>query len=203
MPAGDGRGTIVSTIWQRKERAVPTAEWGELHDHHNSKGEPLPPEPDGPLDELWSLLTVKQQQAVASGRIDLEELLESITTTNDLELCSRCSVDYVPKDSRLGVCHACARRIANERLEGKLREIDAQREADVAKQRVHRRRVELGLPLPRSDRTYPTSDAPVHRECPICGTLVPDHGADGPCVECELRAERRARAASDTGARMV
>lgn len=147
--AGDARGTIVSMIHQRRERGVPTAEWGELHDHHNSKGEPLPPEPDGPLDELWSLLTVKQQQAVASGRIDLEELLEVLTTTNDLELCSRCSVDYVPKDSRLGVCPACARRIANERLEGKLREIDAGREANVLKTATRRARIAAGIPTPR------------------------------------------------------
>ena len=111
-----------------------------------------PDEPDGPLDELWSLLTVKQQQAVASGRIDLADLLEAVTTTSDLELCVRCACDYVPSDSRLGVCPACARRIANERLEGKLRAIDAKREADVLKQRTHRARVELGLPLPRAKK---------------------------------------------------
>lgn len=180
-----------------------TAEWAELRDHHNSKGEPLPPEPDGPLDELFALLTVAQQQAVASGRIDLEDLLDAITTSGDLELCPRCVSDYVPPRSKLGLCRACARRAANEALEAMLAAVDAQREADMLKQRVHRAREAAGLPLPRSDRTFPASDAPVHRECPTCGALVPDHGADGPCVECELRAERRARAASDTGARMV
>jgi len=122
------------------------AAWKSLSDE-------CPDEPDGPLDELWSLLTVAQQQSVASGRIDLEDLLDAITNSGDLELCQRCASDYVPPDSRLGVCHACARRIANERLEGKLREIDAQREAVVLKQRVHRARVDAGLPLPRSGRT--------------------------------------------------
>lgn len=173
------------------------AAWKALRDDVNAKGEPLQ-EPVGPLDDLWSCLTVKQQQAVACGRIDLEELLEAITAATDAELCPVCSTDYVPPTSRLGVCPACARRIANERLEAKLRTVDAQREADVLKQRIHRSRVAGGLPLPRSDRNHPTSDAPVHRECPTCGALVPDRGDTGPCSACDERQERRASDAHAT-----
>ena len=122
------------------------ARWRALSDE-------CPPEPDGPLDELWSLLTVAQQQAVASGRIDLEGLLDAITSSSDLELCPRCASDYVPASSQLGLCRACARRAANEALEAMLAAVDAQREADMLKQRIHRAREAAGVPLPRSGRT--------------------------------------------------
>lgn len=133
---------------------MPTAEWSELHDHHNAKGEPLPPEPDGPLDDLWSDLTVAQQQLVASGRITLEELVDRVTAASNAELCPRCCRDTIsPVFVKLGLCAACARKARNEALEAKLSELDAQREADMLKQRLHRARVELGLPLPRAQRS--------------------------------------------------
>ena len=155
------------------------------------------PEPDDGFASLPPIV----QRAIARGEITLDEALERAAADPDAELCPACGCR--PITTARGLCRVCYDRRLVEGLYEKLAELDSHREHDVAKQRVHRRRVELGLPLPRSDRTYPTSDSPVHRECPICGTLVPDHGADGPCVECELRAERRARAASDTGARMV
>lgn len=155
------------------------------------------PEPDDGFDTLPRMV----QKAIARGDITLEEALELAATDQDAELCPACGCR--PIATARGLCRACHDRRLVEGLYEKLAEIDSHREHDVAKQRVHRRRVELGLPLPRSDRTYPTSDAPVHRECPTCGTLVPDHGASGPCVECELRAERRAQLVGDGRATMI
>jgi len=165
------------------------ARWRALSDE-------CPPEPDDGFASLPPMV----QRAVARGDVTLEAILELVQNEPDAELCPACGCR--PIQTARGLCRVCYDRRLVEGLYQKLAELDSHREHDVLKQRVHRRRVELGLPLPRADRTFPASDAPVHRECPTCGTLVPDHGADGPCVECELRAERRARAASDGCASM-
>lgn len=126
------------------------AAWQALRDDRSSTGEPLPPDPDGPLDDLWPHLSVAQQQLIASGRTTIEELLDRITAAENSELCPRCAgapVSAVYR--RLGLCVTCGRRALNGALEEVLSEIDARREADVLKQRIHRARIAAGIPTPR------------------------------------------------------
>lgn len=195
--------------------------WKALSDDHNSKGEPLPPEPDGPLDDLWEHLTIKQQQLVASGRVTLEELVERVTAAENADLCPRCAAAPVSRTyRRLGLCVSCARQAMTAALDETLLEIEAQREADRIKQRIHRGRESAGLPLPRSGGTskrhvrpaseygrahVPATEIPVGtplHECRVCGFTW--HGTaaeDGLCVECRERAERRETAQAHGDAR--
>lgn len=126
------------------------AAWAALRDDVNAKGEPLPPDPDGPLDDLWPHMTVAQQQLVASGRVTVEQLLERVTAAENAELCPRCAGAPVsPVYRRLGLCVTCARRAMNLALEEALLEIEAQREANRLKTAVKRARIAAGLPTPR------------------------------------------------------
>lgn len=127
------------------------AAWRALRDDANAAGDPLPPDPGGPWDDLWPLLSVAQQQLVASGRVTLEDLVDRITASGSAELCPRCAAAPIsPMYSRFGLCAACARREMSAALNEVLVEVEAQREADVLKQRVHRAREDAGLPLPRA-----------------------------------------------------
>ena len=126
------------------------ATWRALRDDANSKGDELPPDPDGPLDDLWPHMTVAQQQLVASGRVTIEELLERVTAAENAELCPRCAGAPVsPIYRRLGLCVACGRRALNLALEEVLTEIDAQRECNRLKTATKRARIAAGLPTPR------------------------------------------------------
>jgi rubrerythrin len=103
----------------------------------------------------------------------------------------------------------------SEALSETLLEIEAQREADVLKQRIHRAREKAGMPLPRSGakperRVRPAKEygapyvtateipvgTPVH-ECRVCGFTWHSRTAeDDLCVECRERAERRSEGTS-------
>ena len=126
------------------------AMWQALRDDVNAKGTELPPDPDGPLDDLWPHLSVQQQCLVASGKVTFEELVDRITAAENAELCPRCTTAPVsPAYQRLGLCVACARKELNEALDETLIEIEAQREANRLKTGVKRARIAAGLPTPR------------------------------------------------------
>ena len=126
------------------------AAWQALRDDRSSTGEPLPPDPDGPLDDLWPHLTVAQQQLIASGRTTIEELLERVTAAENAELCPWCAGAPVsPIYRRLGLCVTCGRRALNGALEEVLCEVEAQREANRLKTATKRARIAAGIPTPR------------------------------------------------------
>lgn len=127
------------------------ARWRSLSDTQTSNGKPVPPEPDGPLDDLWPHLSVEQQQLVASGHITFEDLIERITASANAELCPRCAMHPISKQySRLGLCATCARNAMVDAANETLAEIEAMRDSQAARQRVHRARISAGLPLPRA-----------------------------------------------------
>lgn len=192
-----------------------TEAWKALADDRTRTGEPLPLEPDGPFDDMWELLTVEQQQAVASGRITLEELVEHITASHDAELCPRCAAAPVsPKYHFLGLCVPCARKAATDAYRETVAELEAQREANRWKKLVQRRRDELDpgrqrRPGPNSKRAADygmssmiASDEPLPLAfCLDCGATIRQHDADQTrCARCEEQCEER-REARGSGSR--
>jgi len=126
------------------------AAWAKLRDDTNAKGDPLPGDPDGPLDDLWPHLSVQQQCLVASGKVTFEELVDRITAAENRELCPRCTTAPVsPAYQRLGLCVACARKAMNAALDEVLLEIAAEREGNRIKTATKRARLAAGLPTPR------------------------------------------------------
>jgi len=126
------------------------ATWRALRDDANSKGDPLPGDPDGPLDDLWPHLSVQQQCLVASGKVTFEELVDRITAAENRELCPRCTTAPVsPAYQRLGLCVACARKAMNAALDEVLLEIAAEREGNRIKTATKRARIAAGIPTPR------------------------------------------------------
>lgn len=154
------------------------------------------------------LATLEDQ--IAARKITITEALDRalMDNTEILATCPVCRhrpVRLRPKAD--GVCRTCwLHRLADQTREV-IAEIEGTQDHDAAKQDLKRTRQALGELVPEdlraharrrieptndaSGRGWITSDAPVHRECPTCGTLVPDHG-DGPCRACEERKARRA-----------
>lgn len=155
-------------------------------------------------DDLFELLTVTQQQAVARGDIKLEDLLERITDSTQLELCPRCCKGTVSqKYERFGLCEACVRIEVTAAHRAKVYELEAER--DNARQRkiVQRLRDEIDPNRPRRSRVslksaadygrlglQPT-EAPDTERCCVCGQVFVPHGEGSTCPPCLERAERR------------
>jgi len=176
--------------------------WRNLRDDRNSRGEPLMPFEPSEYDDLWESLTVEQQQVVARGVITLEELVETITSAADAELCPRCCCRPVKPMSRFGLCETCHRAALNEALQAKLANVELQKTANVLKTRIRRERIAGNLPRPRTPRIVATvdaagrswepSDSPVHDTCSACSAPFVPHAADErECLPCRERRERR------------
>jgi len=99
---------------------------------------------DRDADELFELLSVSQQQAVARGDVDLMDLLERVTRSAEAELCPRCASRTVSAQyGRLGLCAVCARKAMTEAFEERISELEARRDADRLKKQIQRLRDEL------------------------------------------------------------
>ncbi|MCK8113972.1 hypothetical protein [Anaerosoma tenue] len=107
-------------------------------------------------DELFGLLPVEAQQTIARGDVTLEDLLERVTSSEGAELCPHCARRPI-RHPRLGLCTACARRSLADAHNEAYAELEAQREYDVAKQRLKRVREELGVTAPRQRNRPATS----------------------------------------------
>lgn len=102
--------------------------------------------------ELFELLPVRTQQAVARGEVSLADLLERVTKVSESELCPRCALQPVAV-RRTGLCIACHKRAMAEAHNEAYRELAATCEYDAAKQRLRRLRRDLGVKAPREKRT--------------------------------------------------
>lgn len=155
-------------------------------------------------EDLFELLTTAQQQAVARGDVGLEELLEIVTrpVNVDDELCPRCSSRPIGNDH--GLCDVCWRRELNHRLEDKLAEVAAQRDADRIKQETCRHRRVLGTnprrraPNEKTSEDYggksliTTDEGLPLVACTACGETFRQHDAEQTtCFPCQERAAER------------
>ena len=121
--------------------------WAALRNDATSSGAALPPEPHGAYDDLWRLLSVEAQQSVARGDVTLEELLERVTSAEGSELCPHCAKRPV-RNPRVGLCNACATTALADAHNEAIRELEATRAYNTAKQRLKRLREELDVPAP-------------------------------------------------------
>ncbi|MDZ4181024.1 MAG: hypothetical protein U1E29_17625 [Coriobacteriia bacterium] len=138
----------------------------------------------------------------------LVELIEDVADdlAGAFDLCPQCMTRPVRSETsqgQRGVCATCWLRHLSERQREKLAEIEAQRDYDGLKQRVHRERVAQGLPLPRGPKPlseYPqvnlvTTGIPIGaviHECEACGFTWPAvRDVEDVCPECQERRERR------------
>jgi hypothetical protein len=126
--------------------------WVALSDDNTATGKPVPAAPGGEYDDVWELLTVPQQQAVARGDVSLEYLVELVTAATGAELCPSCCTRPVAGRyaAGFGLCDVCARKAMSEAFRDAIAALDAQREAAMLKQRLHRARISAGVPLPRA-----------------------------------------------------
>ncbi|MDO8915993.1 MAG: hypothetical protein Q7W16_07925 [Coriobacteriia bacterium] len=162
--------------------------WRELSDTCNSKGQPLTPPDPGPFDDLWDLLTPKQQMIVARGELSLEELVDRITTEPDGELCHSCCKRTITRPV-LGLCELCARRAMTDALVYKLSEIETLLASATAKKALQRSRDRLDPDRPRGHAPF--------RTCEDCGERLPARTGgiivegDNVCLSCRDLRERR------------
>lgn len=100
-------------------------------------------------DDLWEMLTVEQQQAVARGDVSLEELLELATTAAGAEVCPICCTRPVRVKSS-GWCRPCTTRALNDAFHERIAMVEAYRERTLLKKNLQRAREVAGIPTPRS-----------------------------------------------------
>lgn len=104
------------------------------------------------LDDLFESLSVPQQQAVARGDLSLEALLDYIKGATGAELCPRCAVRPIAARSN-GLCSVCHKHALTEATDAVYAELVASREHAAARQRLKRKREELGVEAPKAPRT--------------------------------------------------
>jgi len=155
-------------------------------------------------EDLFAELDVKQQQMVARGEVDLEELLDQLTLSYSAELCPRCAVNHLvpgtPAYAR-GICPACLLRHLRDRQQERLVELEALREYNAAKKAVQRVKDDIDpnrvrRPGPKSKKAsdYGRTDLVTSGEsrpltrCERCGrTMVEHNHGHAICVFCADR----------------
>lgn len=91
--------------------------------------------------QLWELLPVPAQQAVARGDVTIADLLERMTAASRSELCPRCCVRPVSVHHRhIGWCATCAKKLALAASEERYAELKAADKVNAAKMRLNRLR---------------------------------------------------------------
>ena len=90
-------------------------------------------------DDLFELLPIPLQQAVARGDVGLEALLERVTRPGGGPLCPWCGHREIDPDTaagRSGLCTPCAKRRYADRYREILADLEATREVNRLKTAV-------------------------------------------------------------------
>jgi hypothetical protein len=163
---------------------TPRDRWQALSDE---PGDLVPFEP-GPFDDLWDLLSVRQQQLVARGELSLEQLVDRVTSEPDDDLCPRCCVRVITRP-RLRLCDTCLKR--GFRDAHLLLASDAEALAATVMAKKHSQRAR-----DLADPDRPRGHAPF-RTCDDCGERLPARPGgivvegDNVCLSCRDLRERR------------
>jgi hypothetical protein len=138
-------------------------------------------------DDLFELLPVSLQQAVARGDVDLDELLDRVTRPG-AEICPHCGVNEIDPNTqagRRGICVPCVRRRFTDAANERLANLEALRENNAAKTAVKRARIEIGAELginlnPRGGKHKGGRHSNRPSSVSVIGAMQPERAAEAP-----------------------